>query len=143
MSLSLRWQFLAWPIQTFRTSQSMAIGNFWLWQLDLSALPRDGRTRRQASPSPVGVDASPPLGDVFGYDEHRALARFSEFAAGAGDQSGASDVAGARHISRRNQSPLRGNLLSWPRHGAFGAGDHLAQTVRPLFALGGRGSRRA
>ena len=39
--------------------------------------------------------------------------------------------------------PFFGNLLSGPRHGTFGAGDRVAQTVRTFFALGRRASHRA
>ena len=42
-----------------------------------------------------------------------------------------------------SKSPILGNLLSGPRHGTFGAGDRVAQTVRTLFALGRRASHRA
>ena len=73
---------------------------------------------RSAGSRSVDVDASAPLDDFCSHDEYHA-------GACAGKQFGAFDVACAWHFSRRDQSSILGNLLSWHCHGAFGAG-HLA-----------------
>ncbi len=57
--------------------------------------------------------------------------------------SGDFDVARARNISGGDQLAIRGNLLSWPSHGRFGASDSLAQRGFALFALGCSGRYRA
>jgi hypothetical protein len=45
-------------------------------------------------------------------------------------------LLGLGHFSRWSKSPVLANLLSGPRHGTFGTGDRVAQTVRALSALG-------
>jgi len=83
-----RWQFSAWPIPTFRTNLLLASGSFWLSRSELSASPRNGLTLITGKLASVDVDASAPLGDFFGHDEHHAIAPRSKYGACACKQSG-------------------------------------------------------
>jgi len=97
-----------------------------------------GERRRSTSSPSVDMGASATLGDLSGHDDHHVAAQRSNSVAVAGKQFGALDAAGAWHFSRRNQSSILGNHVSWRRHGAFGAGYRLVQTVGTLSDLGGR-----
>ena len=92
-----------------------------------------GKCQGQAGSSSADVVAGAPLGGYFGHDEYRAGIPRSANATRAGDQSGAFDIAGARHVSRWRQFSVLANLLSGTRDGSRRAGDRVVQAVRPVF----------
>src|SRR5215471_6701645 len=86
------------------------------------------------------MDAGAPLDDFLGHDEYHAVAQCSNSVTVAGKQFGVFDAACAWHFSRRDQSSILGNQLSWCCYGTFGAGDRVVQTVCTLSDLGGGAS---